>query len=148
LWHPKRLRGRRRVDQRAEAERRRYFVDRVAWPTFIMATLLLMLTIVDGVVTVALLDRGCEEANPVMQVLLDRGMGAFFIGKYVLTAAFLPFAVVMCRYRLFGTNVRVGHFLPIAVALYVVLIVYQTALWSRSEADAPVAVSSERMRMR
>jgi hypothetical protein len=101
-----------------------------------MGALLLVLTLVDGVITVTLLDHGFEEANPLMRVLLDRGTGVFFIGKYLLTAAFLPMAVVMYRYRLFGTRLRVGHFLPIVLTLYLVLIVYQSSLWLRRSARA------------
>ena len=37
------------------------------------------------------------------------------------------------RYRLFGTGLRVGHFLPATVSLYLILIVYQATLWARLE---------------
>lgn len=131
FWHPRRLRGRRGRNRRAEEDGRPYLVERVRWPAFLMATLLLVLTLVDGLITVALLDHGFEEANPVMRRLLERGTGAFFVGKYVLTAAFLPVALVMYRYRLFGSRLRVGHVLPIVVVLYLVLIAYQSALWAR-----------------
>ncbi len=130
FWHPRRLRGRRRRLRRAEEDRKPYLVDRVTWPVFALASLLLVLTIVDGLITVALLDRGFEEANPFMRFLLDRGTNAFFIGKYVLTALFLPVALVMNQYRLFGTRFRVGHIIPIVTALYLILIAYQICLWN------------------
>ncbi len=107
-----------------------------------MASLLLVLTIVDGLITVALLDRGFEEANPFMRFLLDRGTNAFFIGKYVLTALFLPVALVMNQYRLFGTRFRVGHIIPIVTGLYLVLIVYQIALWNLKPDRASARPSS------
>jgi hypothetical protein len=131
LWHPRRLQGRRRRNRRAEEDGASYLVDGASWPVSLMSAALLVLTLVDGLITVALLDQGCEEANPVMRVLLDRGLGAFFVGKFVLTAAFLPVAVVAYRYRLFGTRLRVGHVIPIVVALYLVLIAYQATLWER-----------------
>lgn len=105
-----------------------YLVDRVTWPVFVTAIMLLILTLIDGVITVVLLEFGFEEANPVMRYLLERGTGAFFVGKYVLTAIFLPVALVMYQYRLFGTRLRVGHFIPIVAALYLVLITYQIVL--------------------
>jgi hypothetical protein len=117
---------------------------------FALASLLLVLTIVDGMITIALLDRGFEEANPVMRFLLDRGTGAFFIGKYVLTALFLPVALIMNRYRLFGTGFRVGHFIPVVTGLYVILIVYQIGLWNlkpdreRAPAVAPATDAGAR----
>jgi hypothetical protein len=69
-----------------------------------------------------------------MRFLLDRGTGTFFVGKYLLTALFLPFAVVMYRYRLFGTRLRVGHIVPVVTALYLVLIAYQVVLWRDRDA--------------
>lgn len=131
FWHPRRLHGRRTRNRRAEEDDRPYLVDRFSWPVSVMAVLLLLLSLVDGLITVSMLDQGFEEANPLMRVLLERGTGTFFVGKYILTAAFLPVALVLYRYPMFGTRLRVGHFIPIVVALYVVLIAYQYTLWAK-----------------
>ena len=137
LWHPWRLRGRRMKNRRAKDHDRPYLVDRIDGRAFLMAALLLMLTLADGVITVVLLDRGCEEANPLMRLLLRQGIVPFLVGKYVLTALFLPVALVLHQYRLFGTRVRVGQIVPLVVALYVVLIVYQITLWGKSQVRGP-----------
>ena len=124
--------------RRAEEHDTPYFVDRVPWTFFATASLLLVLTLIDGLITVALLDHGCEEANPFMAYLLNRGTNTFLIGKYVLTATLLPVALVMNHYRLFGTRLRVGHLIPIVAVLYLILIAYQAVLWdlrNRDEAD-------------
>ena len=123
--------------RRAAEQVRPHLVDRVSWPVFVLATLLLVLTLVDGLITVELLDHGCEEGNPVMRFLLDRSVGAFFVAKYTLTAVFLPVALVMNQYRLFGTRLRVGHFIPIVAALYLMLIAYQIGLWKASPGGQP-----------
>lgn len=146
VWHPRRLRGRRMRQRRAEDHDRPYVVDRVTGRAFLTAALLLVLTLADGVITVLLLERGCEEANPLMRLLLERGVVAFLAGKYVLTAAFLPVALVLHQYRLFGSRLRVGQLVPAVAALYVALIVYQFGLWRASGArvvrpDAGVAAS-------
>lgn len=105
-----------------------YLVERVPARVAALATLILILTLADGLLTLTLLEHGFEEANPVMRYLLGHGPWAFLIGKYALTAAFLPVALVADRYRLFGTPIRVGHFVPIVAALYVVLVGYQIRL--------------------
>ncbi len=115
--------------RRAEEKARPYLVDRVTWPVFLNAALLLVLTLVDGLITVELLDLGCEEANPLMRYLLDRGTALFLVVKYLLTAIFLPVALVLNQYRLFGTRFRVGHLIPIVASLYLLLIIYQINLW-------------------
>ena len=74
-----------------------------------------------------------------MRYLLDRGPIDFFIGKYLLTAVFLPVALVMNRYRLFGTRLRVGHIVFLVAGLYLVLIAYQVILW-RDHRPAEMAI--------
>ncbi len=125
--------------RRGEEHDRPYLVDRVSWTFLAMASLLLILTLADGLITVSLLDEGCEEANPLMAYLLDQGTGTFLVGKYVLTALFLPVSLVMNHYRLFGTRLRVGHFIPIVVLLYLILITYQWVLWSHRDDGVPTA---------
>ena len=128
--------------RRADEHDALYLVDRVPGRVLVLAAAILVMTVVDGVFTVLLLERGCVEANPVMQYLLERGTWAFFAGKYVLTAAFLPVALVMNQYRLFGTRLRVGHVIPVVAALYSALILYQFALWYESEPPAEDLLSS------
>jgi hypothetical protein len=129
FWDPRRIRGRRMRNRRSEEDGRPYTVDRISATDFAMAAMLLVLTLLDGLLTHVLLDHGYEEANPVMRFLIERGTVWFFVGKYVLTAVFLPVALVMNRYRLFGTRLRVGHMVRVVAALYLVLIVYQVGLW-------------------
>jgi hypothetical protein len=78
--------------------------------------------------TIELLDTNSEEMNPIMAHLILQGHQAFLLGKYVLTAAGLPFIVVYKNYPMFGTRFRIGFVLPVFVGLYVVLIFYQTKL--------------------
>ena len=52
------------ADEARERPARPYLVDRVSWRVFAVAALLLVLTLVDGLMTVVLLDHGFEEATP------------------------------------------------------------------------------------
>jgi hypothetical protein len=130
-WDALRLRGRRMRNRRADEDARPYFIDR--FPAYLVASgvLMLVLTLVDGVFTLVLLDAGCQEMNPAMGYLLGIGPMAFLLGKYALTAAFLPVSLVLNRCFLFGTRFRVGYLFPIFVALYLLLIGYQMVLLSR-----------------
>ena len=78
--------GRRTWPRREEERRGAYFVDRFDAMTLAMIVSLLALTILDGVLTIELLDTNSEEVNPFMAHLLTRGNNAFFLGKYLLTA--------------------------------------------------------------
>ena len=96
-----------------------FFVDRFDALTLAVIVTLLMLTIADGVLTIELLDTNSEEMNPIMARLIVHGQQAFLIGKYILTAAGLPFIVVYKNYPMFGTRFRIGFVLPIFVGLYI-----------------------------
>jgi hypothetical protein len=122
--------GRRKAPRRSQDRAGNYYVDRFSATTLVMIVGLLVLTIVDGVLTVELLDssRG-EEINPFMAYLLGRGRHAFFAGKYLLTAAGLPFLLVFKNYRLFGTRLRVGFLFPAFIGLYLALLFYQWSMF-------------------
>ena len=120
--------GWRKRARRADEHRRPYFADRFPASSFVLIIVVLILCVVDAVLTLQLLLRGNEEGNPLMAYLLDHGMQSFLIGKYALTAAGLPLLLIFKNHYLFGTRFRVGYLLPIIVALYLLLIAYQTFL--------------------
>lgn len=95
-----------------------------------MIVALLGLTLVDGVLTLMLVEINSEEVNPVMAHLLSRGVLAFLMGKYIMTASGLPILVVYQHYPLFGSRFRVGWLLPLFIALYLVLLFHQLNLLS------------------
>ena len=105
-----------------------YFVDRFDALTLSMVVALLALTIIDGVLTIELIGLNSEEINPVMVHLLERGHTTFLVGKYILTAAGLPFIVLYKHYPMFGSRFRVGYLLPVFIGLYLVLLCYQCTL--------------------
>ena len=98
---------------------------RLSWRLIVS---ILGLTIVDGVLTVELVGSHCEEVNPVMKYMLNRGYGMFFITKYILTALGLPFLLIFKNHLLFGTRFRVGYVFPVILMLYLALIAYQLVL--------------------
>ncbi len=114
-------------------------MDRFDTVTLAMVLSLLSLTILDGVLTLELLDMNGEEANPLMGYLLNRGPLAFLLGKYILTAIGLPFLVVYKNYPMFGTRFRAGFLLPVFIGLYVTLISYQWVLFHVYPAHSPTA---------
>jgi Domain of unknown function (DUF5658) len=122
VWDATFFRGERRHVRRACDRLGRQIVDRFSLAMFLPILVLLACALVDGFLTLELIEAGYHEANPVMHVLLARGPVHFLIGKYVLAAAGLPLLV------LFGTHSRVRYLVPIFAALYVLLITYQVIL--------------------
>src|SRR5262245_10406660 len=108
-------RGHRMRHRRDVEHEQPYYVDRFASSTFALILLLLTLTVLDGVLTLVLVEADCHEVNPAMRYLLKRGPASFLIGKYVLTAAGLPVLLIFKNFRLFGTRFRVEYLIPMFV---------------------------------
>jgi len=126
-----RLSGRRTRVRRALEREGPFFVDRFDPLILTLTVGVLVLCLIDGLLTIELLDLNSEEINPVMRLLLRRGYLSFLMGKYVLTAAGLPFLVVYKNWPLFGTRFRAGFLLPVFFALYLGLLTYQVVLLQR-----------------
>jgi hypothetical protein len=123
--------------RRAEELRQPYFSDQIDAATFALVVALLALTVADGAVTLLLLEAGCEEANPAMRYLIQRGPTHFLLGKYLLTSAGLPVLLVFRNFFLFRTRFRVGYLIPLFVGLYLVLLGYQFHLMNHDGQQAP-----------
>ncbi len=124
--------GRRLRARRASEHFQQYFVDQFPFHTFLLIVLLLALSTADAAITLVLLDDGCEEINPLMCLLLDKGTSEFVLGKYILTAFGMPLLLVFKNYYLFGTHFRVGYLIPLFVFMYLVLMGYQYSLLANS----------------
>jgi hypothetical protein len=135
--------GRRTWPRREEEREGRFFVERFGAITLAMVVGLLALTIADGVITIELLDINSVEANPFMNHLLSRGQLDFLLGKYILTAAGLPFLIVYQQHSLFGTRFRVGFLLPMFIGMYLVLISYQWVLLNAGRSGSPPILGSD-----
>ena len=123
--------GRRMANRRASEHRRPYFVDRFSPAMFVFLLMLLITSLVDAILTIQLIEAGAKEINPLMDRLLERGVLPFLLGKYVLTVAGLPLLLIFKNHYLFGTRIRVGHLIPLIVALYLALIGYQLVLMQK-----------------
>jgi hypothetical protein len=128
--------GRRQRPRREEERQGPYFVDRFHAATLGMVVALLGLTLIDGILTLELIELNSEEANPIMAHMLSRGGLTFLVSKYIMTAAGLPFLVVYQHYPLFRSRFRVGWLLPVFISLYLVLLLHQWNLFQIGRADA------------
>src|SRR4051794_33324459 len=79
--HPRRRAGRRVTDRQYP------IVDWHPARIFAVATLILLLCAFDAVMTVVLINHGAIEANPVMAMVLPKGLGWFAGIKLALTSA-------------------------------------------------------------
>jgi hypothetical protein len=88
------------------------------WLAVALATLLLCTA--DAFLTLVLLDRGANEANPVMEPLVGGSALVFAMVKMGLTSGGIIVLILLARIRVFGR-------IPVSFLLYAVLFAY-TAL--------------------
>lgn len=120
---------RRRQEPRRASER---YVAAVDWhrPQWLaVAILILLLSIFDAFATLTLLDRGANEVNPFMAPLVEGSGHSFAYWKLGLTISGVIVLTVLARIRILG-RFRVGMLLYAVLALYVVLVAYESwLLW-------------------
>jgi hypothetical protein len=79
--------------------------------------LILLLSVADAFLTITLLGLGANEANPVMEPLVQDPGVHFAAWKMALTSGGVVLLILLARMRAFGR-------IPVAVILYGVLLVY------------------------
>ncbi len=88
------------------------------------------LSIVDVFATLALLQKGSIELNPVMAKLIETDVKLFFVVKYIATALGVFLLLSYKRFRLFRKNINSLHVLYGFMAVYLMLVMYQVVLLS------------------
>ena len=90
---------------------------------------ILILTLIDGTMTILLIARGAWEANPVMRYALAVSPQFFLLFKYFLTAPGIMFLVMNGHRRIFKGLFRLETFAGLFVLLYEALIIYEVVLY-------------------
>ncbi|HEX4387723.1 MAG TPA: DUF5658 family protein [Steroidobacteraceae bacterium] len=119
-----RRRGARRADERG--------LSAIDWhhPQWLaVGILIVVLSCSDALLTLMLMDRGAEEANPLMARLIGGSGLGFAVVKIGLTAAGVLLLTQLARLRAFG-RIPVGTFLYVVLAIYATLVFYEVRLLS------------------
>jgi hypothetical protein len=119
--------ARRRLGPRRDTDRHPVMTDWFQPQWLATAIIILILSSVDAVLTLALISRGAIEINPLLEPLV-RGSGqGFALWKFGLTSMGVVVLTMVARLRVFG-GVVVGSLLYVVLAGYLVLVVYELLL--------------------
>lgn len=94
----------------------------------IVALVTLLTSLLDGFLSLQLVQRGAQEINPLLANFLEESPLHFILGKYFLTCLGVLFLVLYNERRLFGNRIRVRHLLLAAQVLFAGIIIYEAAL--------------------
>ena len=91
--------------------------------------IVLILCLVDGTMTITLIQRGAWEVNPVMRFALSVSHEFFFIVKYFLTAGGLLFLLKNGEMRIFNGLLSLEEIAGGLVLFYEGLVIYEITIY-------------------
>ena len=121
-FHP-----RRRSSQRA-ADEHHFLFDWHEPHILYLALGVLLLSCIDALFTLNLLNAGATEANAIMASILELGVDRFVIVKIGITAISVVILVTTARRKFFGPF-RVEHLLRAFCTVYILVICYEVYLF-------------------
>jgi hypothetical protein len=127
--HSNLFHGNRRIVRR-EAERRNgYYVDHPGSRSIAAILALLFLVVLDGVLTLCLIDAGADEANPLMAFFLSFGVPTFMLAKFTLTIPGLLILLLHKNFSIVHPRLRVKWAVVMCLSAYGIVVVYELSLF-------------------
>ncbi len=120
--------GRRRWVRRSEDLHRIVILDRYSPKLFISVVGLLSLSLLDGLLTLHLIEHGSTEINPVMDYFLKKGPFIFALAKYILTSIAVVIFVIVANNVLPRSNFRAQKLFPYALLAFGSVIIWEIML--------------------
>ena len=121
------FKGRRKALRRSSDRYNLSQIDQYGSSTFAIIMIILLLSLLDALLTLILLDRGAVEINPIMAFYIEQGPTVFLLAKYLLTAAalvlFLLFRDAFEQRYGFGSA-----FLVLVTGIFTLVIVWEIYL--------------------
>lgn len=120
--------GRRRRIRRSEDLHHIVILDRYSPKLFISVIGILVLSVLDGLLTLYLIEHGSTEINPVMDYFLKKGPFIFAVAKYVLTSIAVVVFVIVANSVLPRSNFRAQKLFPYALLAFGSVVVWEIML--------------------
>ena len=120
--------GQRKRIRRKEDEDKLIILDTHGPWIFGLTVIILVLSIIDGLLTLNLIGRGAQEINPVMSNLIDINPYIYFFVKCFLTIVAVILLILLKNYRSKIFRVRVSNLLPLIAVFFIIIIFYQLHL--------------------
>lgn len=103
------------------------FLDWHPRSLLVVATMILLLSVLDGLLTVKLVNAGAQEINPLLAVLVDHSAAWFALTKWLLTAIGVIGLVAAAHARVFG-RIKAKTVLYGVMVGYTILVLYGYSL--------------------
>jgi hypothetical protein len=122
------LTGKRAAPRRREDREKDHRLDRYSRNKVAIILSIILLSIIDAVLTLYLIERGATEMNPIMDYYLGHGPLVFFGVKYFLTCASLLIVLLKENDRLFKTRIQMKTLFTLFLIPYVLVVQWEIYL--------------------
>jgi hypothetical protein len=122
------LTGRRTIVRRMEDRQSPVLIDRHSPRTFIVILFIIILSVLDAILTLNLVDLGASELNPIMAYYLGHGPLTFFWVKYLLTSAAVLILLFIKNIQLFNTRFQAKILFILVLVPYALVIQWELYL--------------------
>lgn len=119
------LGGRRKAIRRSEDKKNAVYLDQYSPRTVLIIAFIVVLSLIDGFLTLHLADHGVKETNPLMALFLKYGIYPFLFAKLSLTSIGLICLLILNNLYLRPFRTYVKNIFPIFIGLYSVVIIWQ-----------------------
>ena len=120
--------GRRERFRRDEDNGKAFIFDRYNQKLFLAITTILILSILDAVLTLIVIQRGAKELNPVMAYFLEHGTVVFIVAKYLLTSIGVLILLIFKNVFLTRLKIYTHSLFPCVIIVFIAVIVWELFL--------------------
>ena len=120
--------GRRERSRRDEDSGKAFIFDRYNQKLFLAITVILVLSILDAVLTLVVIQRGATELNPVMAYFLEHGTMIFIVAKYVLTSIGVLILLIFKNVFLTKIKIYTHSLFPCVILVFIAVIAWELFL--------------------
>ena len=120
--------GRRERSRRDEDRGKAAIFDRYNQKLFLAITTILVLSILDAVLTLIVIQRGATELNPVMAYFLELGIPTFIVAKYLLTSIGVFILLIFKNVFLTKIKIYTHSLFPCVIFVFLAVIAWELFL--------------------
>ena len=120
--------GRREHSRRTEDSGKAIIFDRYNQKLFLAITTILVLSILDAVLTLIVIQRGATELNPVMAYFLEHGTLTFIVAKYILTSIGVLILLIFKNVFLTKIKIYTHSLFPCVILVFIAVIAWELFL--------------------
>jgi hypothetical protein len=120
--------GRRERSRRDEDSGKAFIFDRYNQKFFLAITAILILSVLDAVLTLIVIQRGAKELNPVMAYFLEHGTSTFIVAKYILTSVGVLILLIFKNVFLTRLKIYTHSLFPCVIFVFLTVIAWELFL--------------------